>query len=499
MKEKILSMEGIHKSFFGVNVLQDINFDLERGEVRALMGENGAGKSTLMKILSGVYSMDSGEIRIHGKKVEIKSPLDARKYKVCIVHQEIALAENMTIADNVFLGAELSEHGFVNKKQMVNQAQQVIDSLHLNMSANTKISKLSIAQQQLVEIAKALNFQADIIILDEPTASISEDEAQQLFEKIEELKEKGISFIYISHRMEEIFKICDSISVMRDGKMIATKKKEETTMQEIVALMVGRPLDNVFGEKYCPDKSENILSVENLTNRYLKDVSFELKKGEILGFSGLVGAGRTEVARAIFGIDPIQSGKIILEGKEIHIRNVSDAMKCGIGLVPEDRKGTGLLLNKSVGYNLTLLVLKEFVKAGRVDHKKEKEIIDQYSKKLSIKMASAGQHAKELSGGNQQKIVISKWLAFHPKILILDEPTRGIDVGAKAEIYELIKNLAKEGYAIIMISSELPEILNISNRIVVMHEGKVTAILNNDTDDLTQEEVMKYAMGGLQV
>ena len=497
MKEKILSMEGIYKSFFGVNVLQDINFDLERGEVRALMGENGAGKSTLMKILSGVYSMDSGEIRIHGKKVEIKNPLDARRYKVCIVHQEIALAENMTIADNVFLGAELSEHGFVNKKQMVNQAQNVIDSLHLNISVNTKISKLSIAQQQLVEIAKALNFQADIIILDEPTASISEDEAQQLFEKIEELKKKGISFIYISHRMEEIFKICDSISVMRDGRMIATKKKQETTMQEIVALMVGRPLNNVFGEKYCPEKTENILKVENLTNRYLKDVSFELKKGEILGFSGLVGAGRTEVARAIFGIDPIQSGKIILEGKEIHIRNVSDAMKCGIGLVPEDRKGTGLLLNKSVGYNLTLLVLKEFVRAGRVDHKKEKEIIDQYSKKLSIKMASAGQHAKELSGGNQQKIVISKWLAFHPKILILDEPTRGIDVGAKAEIYELIKNLAKEGYAIIMISSELPEILNISNRIMVMHEGKVTAILNNDTDDLTQEKVMKYAMGGL--
>lgn len=496
MEEKILSMKGICKSFFGVNVLNNINFEIKKGEVRALMGENGAGKSTLMKILTGIYSMDSGTIEINGKEVQIKNPLDAREHKVCIVHQEIALAENLTIADNVFLGAELSHNGMLSKKQMNEKAQQIIDSLHLNLSVKMPVYKLSIAQQQLVEIAKALTFHADIIVLDEPTASISDDEANQLFEKIEELKQQGISFIYISHRMEEIFRICDSISVMRDGEMIATKQASDTNMDEIVALMVGRPLDNMFGEDYRPAGKEKVLEVKELTNKWLNKISFDLRKGEILGFAGLVGAGRTETARALFGIDKIQSGEIIIDGHVVKIDCVADAMKNRIGMVPEDRKGTGLLLNKSVAYNLTLLVLKEFVKAGKVNRKIEKEIIEKFSKKLSIKMSGPEQLCKELSGGNQQKIVISKWMAFQPKVLILDEPTRGIDVGAKAEIYRLIKELAQEGYSIIMISSELPEILNISNRIVVMHEGSITAVLDNAGKKVTQEEVMKYAMGG---
>lgn len=496
MGEKILDMKKINKSFFGVQVLRDIDFKLERGEVRALMGENGAGKSTLMKILAGVYHMDSGQIEMNGEVVQIKNPLDAREKRICIVHQEIALAENMTIADNVFLGAEKAKKGFLNKRQMEEKAQEVIDSLHLNLSAKTQVSRLSIAQQQLVEIAKALNFHADIIILDEPTASISDDEANQLFEKIEELKKKGISFVYISHRMEEIFKICDSISVMRDGSMIATKSVRETSMDEIIALMVGRTLENMFGEGERPVGKEIVLEVKGLTNKWIKEVSFQLRAGEILGVSGLVGAGRTETARAIFGIDKIQSGKIYIDGKEIEVNSVADAMKNKIGMVPEDRKGTGLLLNRSVGYNLTLLVLKEFIKAGRVNHKKEQEIIKEYSDKLSVKMSAPNQSCKELSGGNQQKVVISKWLAFHPRVLILDEPTRGIDVGAKAEIYRLIKELAKNGYSIIMISSELPEILNMSSRIVVMHEGAVTAVLDNSKKMVSQEEVMKYAMGG---
>jgi len=495
-RDKVLNMREINKAFFGVRVLEDVTLELHKGEIRALMGENGAGKSTLMKILTGIYQLDSGVIEINNQQVTIKNPLDARNHKICIVHQEIALAENLTITENVFLGSELSRNGFLNGQQMIERAQRVVDSLHLNLSAKTKVSKLSIAQQQLVEIAKALVFEADIIVLDEPTASISEDEAQQLFEKMKELKAQGISFIYISHRMEEVFEICDSVSVMRDGRMIATKQMNETNMDEIITLMVGRPMENLFGEDARPTGSKKIMEVKQLKNRWLKQVSFDLREGEILGFSGLVGAGRTETARALFGIDKFDSGKILLDGKEIGITGVTDALRHKIGMVPEDRKGTGLLLDASIAYNLTLLVMKQYIKAGRVNHKTEKRIVDIYSKKLSIKMVSPKQKCRELSGGNQQKIVISKWLAFQPRILILDEPTRGIDVGAKAEIYQLINQLAKEGYSIIMISSELPEILNISSRIVVMREGAVTAVLDNANGTVTQEEVMHWAMGG---
>lgn len=495
-KEIILSMEKICKSFFGVTVLDGVDFELRKGEIRALMGENGAGKSTLMKILTGIYQMDSGCIKLYGNEIKNSNPLEARKNKICIVHQEISLAENLTIADNVFLGFEKKSKGFLNKKEMLEKAQVVIDSLHLNISADTKVSKLSIAQQQLVEIAKALVFEADIVVLDEPTASISEDETRQLFEKINELKNKGISFIYISHRMEEIEEICDSVSVMRDGIMVLTKEIVDTSMEEIVTNMVGRPLEKMFGDESRPSGGDTLLEVRNLNNKYLTDVSFDLKKGEILGFSGLVGAGRTETANALFGIDKIESGSIILEGTEIKIKSVNDAMNSGIGMVPEDRKGTGLLLNRSIAYNLTLLVIKNFIGMGRFNRNKEVEIVDQYSGKLSIKMKDINQRCSELSGGNQQKVVISKWLAFSPKILILDEPTRGIDIGAKAEIYQLINELAKEGYSIIMISSELPEIINMSSRIAVMHEGTIKKVLDNSKEIVDQKTVMHYAMGG---
>lgn len=493
-QEIVLNLYNIKKSFFHVTVLEDISLELHKGEVRALMGENGAGKSTLMKILGGIYTKDSGKIFLNGKEIEINSPLEAREYKICLVHQEISLAENMTITENLFLGAEIKQNGFLDKQTMKKRAQEAIDSLNLNLPADTPTAKLSIAQQQLVEIAKALLFDANIIILDEPTAAISNDEAERLYKKIVELKEKGISFLYITHRMEEIEKVCDTVSVMRDGKLIGTKNIKETNTDEIISMMVGRPLVNLFGDKSRPVGKKTIMEVKNLTTRYIKNVSFELREGEILGFSGLVGAGRTETALALFGIDKIIEGTIKINGREVRIESVNDAVKAGIGLVPEDRKGTGLLMEKSVKYNITLLVLDKLLKNLRKNYKLEKELIDEYSNKLSIKMTSSNQLCKELSGGNQQKIVITKWLVKAPQILIFDEPTRGIDVGAKAEIYHLLNQLAEEGYSIIMISSDLPEVLNMSSRVVVMREGEVTAILDNTKQMLGQEEIMKYSV-----
>lgn len=495
-EEKIvLKMEHIEKSFYGVNVLKDVSLFLKEGEVQALMGENGAGKSTLMKILGGIYSRDNGTITVNGKKVNIKTPLAARELHICLVHQEISLVPQLSIADNIFLGSEIRRGLLEDKKAMREKAKEAIETLELKVPVTTKVYKLSVAQQQLVEIAKALVFDAKIIVLDEPTAAISEKEAESLFTYLRKLKAKGISIIYISHRMEEIFKVCDSITVMRDGLVVSNKRIEDTNKNEVIADMVGRSITDFFGDNH-PQGTENILDVRGLSNRYLKNISFSLKKGEILGFAGLVGAGRTELARAIFGLDKIDSGEIYLNGKRIICNTPYEAMKCGIGLIPEDRKQSGLFLEKSIAYNLTLLVLKKFIKGIFVNDKKKNEIIKEYSEKLSIKMAGVDQHCAQLSGGNQQKVVISKWLAYGPKVLIMDEPTRGVDVGAKAEIYHLINNLANEGYSIIMISSELPEIINMSSRIVIMHEGKITGILDGKETEFVQEEIMDYAIGG---
>ncbi|KMZ53539.1 sugar ABC transporter ATP-binding protein [Dorea sp. D27] len=491
----ILKMEHIEKSFYGVNVLKDVSLFLKEGEIQALMGENGAGKSTLMKILGGIYSKDSGTIAVNGREVEIKTPLAARELRICLVHQEISLVPQLSIADNIFLGSELKRGLLEDKRAMKDKAKKAIETLELNVPATTKVYKLSVAQQQLVEIAKALVFDAKIIILDEPTAAISQKEAESLFNYLKKLKDKGISIIYISHRMEEIFKVCDSITVMRDGIVVANKRTEETDKSEVIAAMVGRSITDFFGNNH-PKGTEDILEVKGLNNRYLNNVSFTLKKGEILGFAGLVGAGRTELARAIFGLDKIESGEIYLNGERIKCSKPYDAMKCGIGLIPEDRKQSGLFLEKSISYNLTLLVLKKFIRGIFVNDKRRNEIIKEYSEKLTIKMAGIGQHCAQLSGGNQQKVVISKWLAYGPKVLIMDEPTRGVDVGAKAEIYHLINNLANEGYSIMMISSELPEIINMSSRIVVMHEGRITGILDGKETEFVQEEIMNYAIGG---
>ena len=494
--EYVFEMENITKTFGQNIVLDGVSIAIKPGEVRALMGENGAGKSTLMKILGGLYSADSGVIRMAGKEVSIRNVDDARKYGVSFIHQEITNISEMTIAENIFLGREPKNRlKMVDYKKMRQEAQKALNALGLDLDAGRLIRGLSVAQQQMIEIARAISEGARILILDEPTASLSNSETDNLFAQIAHLKSTGVAMIYISHRMEETFHVCDTVTVLRDGKFIGTCNTKETTENELISMMVGREFNNMYGNEHVVGK-EVLLEVKNLTTSKVKDVSFTLKKGEILGFSGLVGAGRTELALALFGIDSIQSGEIWLDGKKLNIRKPQDAIQAGIMLVPEERKVQGLFLSHSIATNLTFQVLPKFIHKLRVDRKKEADIVEEFKQKLSIKMASTEQAAGELSGGNQQKIVISKWLAAAPKVLIMDEPTRGIDVGAKAEIYKLMHVLAKEGVSIIMISSELPEIINNSSRIAVMREGRLVGILDQEEEEASQELIMSYAVGG---
>ncbi len=494
--EYVFEMKDITKAFGRNVVLDGVSISIKPGEVRALMGENGAGKSTLMKILGGIFSADSGTIYMDGKEASIKTVDDARKYGVSFIHQEITNIPEMTIAENIFLGREPKNHlKLVDYRKMKHEAQKALDALGLDLDAGMLIRGLSVAQQQMIEIARAVNEGAKILILDEPTASLSKSETDNLFVQIDRLKKAGVAMIYISHRMEETFKVCDSVTVLRDGKFIGTRDTKETTENELISMMVGREFNNMYGNKRVIG-GDVIMEVKNLTTDKGFDISFTLRKGEILGFSGLVGAGRTELALALFGIDSIQSGEIWLKGKKLTISKPKDAMNAGIALVPEERKEQGLFLGHSIATNLTFQVLSEFIHQLRVDKKKESKIVDEFKQKLSIKMASVEQTAGELSGGNQQKIVISKWLAAKPKVLILDEPTRGIDVGAKAEIYKLMHSLASEGVSIIMISSELPEIINNSSRVAIMREGHLAGILDQQETEATQEKIMSFAVGG---
>ena len=496
--EYVFEMRDITKAFGRNIVLDGVSIAIRPGEIRALMGENGAGKSTLMKILGGIYSADSGTIYMDGKEASIRCVDDARKYGVSFIHQEITNVPEMTIAENIFLGREPKNRlGMVDYKKMKREAQKALEALNLNLDAGALIRGLSVAQQQMIEIARAVNEGARILILDEPTASLTTSETEHLFAQIARLKKSGVAMIYISHRMEETFKVCDTVTVLRDGQFIGTRNTNETTEKELISMMVGREFNNMYGNERVIG-GDVILEVKNLTTDKVTDISFTLKKGEILGFSGLVGAGRTELALGIFGIDPVKSGEVWLEGRKLDIRKPQDAIREGIALVPEERKVQGLFLSHSIATNLTFQVLSEFINHLRVNKKRESEIVDEFKDKLSIKMASTEQNAGELSGGNQQKVVISKWLAAKPKVLILDEPTRGIDVGAKAEIYKLMHNLAEEGVSIIMISSELPEIINNSSRIAVMREGRLAGILDQSEAQASQETIMSYAVGGGQ-
>lgn len=491
--ELVLEMREIDKIFPGVHALKKVNFELRKGEVHALLGENGAGKSTLINVLGGVYPIDGGQILIDGQPVVIRQIKDAQQLGIAIIHQELVLVPHMTVAENIFMGREpRTKLGTVDKKKMFRDAQEAIDAVGLCCSATDLVCKLSVAQQQLVEIAKALSYNAKIVVMDEPTSSLMTREVDILFDTIRKLRAKGVSIIYISHRMSEFFEIADRITVMRDGEYVTTRDVEQTNTDELVFLMVGRKLENYYTRTYNKP-GETVLEVSGLSQKStgLEDINFSLRKGEILGFSGLVGAGRSELMRCIVGIEKYDSGEIRLFGEPAGPMDTAQAQKKGLVMVPEDRKQQGLILLNSVGFNLTINVLESFIGLGVVNKCAENEIIERHIRALNIKTPSARQKVGNLSGGNQQKVLMGKWLATNPKILILDEPTRGVDVGAKAEIYMIIDRLAKEGISIIMVSSELNEIINMCDRVLVMSDGRITGEL--DRSEFTQELIMSFA------
>jgi ribose transport system ATP-binding protein len=496
MDEKtILLMKGISKSFPGVQALKNVDFDLMKGEVHGLLGENGAGKSTLIKILTGVYQKDDGEIFLEGKPVVINNPRDALDLGIAAIYQELALQPYLSVAENIFLGHEITKQSklvrFINWKKTHEEARKILKELELDLDLNTPVKELGIGKQQMVEIAKTLSKNAKIVIMDEPTSSLSERETEELFKVIFRLKEKGISIIYISHRLEETFKICDRVTVMRDGEKIITLNPKTTTKDELIKYMVGRTLEQHY-PKIETKKGEEALRVENLTRKGIfENISFTAYTGEILGIAGLVGAGRTEIVRAIFGADPVDSGKIYIFGKERKITSPQDAIKEGLVLIPEDRKTQGLVLIQTVLDNIVLSSLPKYKKGLLLNYREMTSESSDLIKRLNIKPPTAKKVVKELSGGNQQKVVIAKWLTQKARIFIFDEPTRGIDVGAKVEIYNIMNELVKNGASVIMISSELPEILGMSDRIIVIHEGRITAEFSRE--DADQEKIMKAA------
>lgn len=494
--ETLVLMEGIDKSFPGVKALNQAKFELRFGEVHALVGENGAGKSTLMKILAGLYKKDAGSIVYKGHEVEIPNPKAAQSLGINIIHQEFNLMPHLTVAQNIFIGHEprKSNRFFLDERRANEEAEQLFRRMQVDIDPRTQISKLTVAHQQLVEIAKALSFNSEVIIMDEPTAALSEEEIQNLFRIIRELRNKGTGIVYISHRLDELRQICDRVTVMRDGHYVDTSNMQDVTKDQIIDMMVGgRPIYDKSPQIPQGASQEDVLEVKNLNRgNAIKGVSFSLKKGEILGFAGLMGAGRTEVARAIFGADPIDSGEIYVNGRKVHIRSPKDAVECGIGYLSEDRKRYGLALDMNVKDNVVLSSLRRLLGLlGFIKQDDESKIAEDYVDALGIKTPSIKQVVRNLSGGNQQKVVIGKWLVGQSNILIFDEPTRGIDVGAKGEIYKLLDDLTKQGKSIIMISSELPEILRMSHRVVVMCEGRITGELA--ASEATQQRIMQLS------
>lgn len=483
----------ICKKFPGVIALDNASLEVKEGEVLALLGENGAGKSTISKIVSGVYTADSGDIFIDNNKVYISSVVDAEKNGVSIIHQEIMLIPEMKIFENIFLGREIKKkNGITDDKKMINETKKFLEKFEFDISPCEKISKLSIAQQQMIEIIKAVSFNSNIIFMDEPTSSLTDKEVEYLFKIIMDLKEQNVSVIYISHKLEELFAISDRITVMRDGVTVGTVDTLNTNKDELISMMVGRTLTNYYKRTFKNVSKEKVLEVKELYGKpFLKDINFSLYKGEILGFAGLIGSGRSELMKIIFGIDKKEKGEIYIDGNLVSINKVDDAIKYGLALLPENRKEEGLILENKVGYNITLCILNEFINFIKVNKMKENSIISKYISMLSIKSNSSEQSVKYLSGGNQQKIVFAKWLATSPKVLILDEPTRGIDVGAKSEIYEMMDQLISNGVSIILISSELPEVIGMSDRIAVMHDGVIKGII--ERNEFSQEKIMYLA------
>ena len=490
----ILQMENISKSFPGVNALSNVNLAVRRGTIHALMGENGAGKSTLMKILDGMYTPDSGQIIFQGQTVTVDTTHTALKLGISMIHQELSPIPYMSVAENIFLGREpLARFGMIDKRKMNADTKALLNRLEIDIHPTTLMKELSVANTQMVEIAKAISYDSSLIIMDEPTSAITEREVAHLFSMIRSLKAKGVSIIYITHKMDEVFQIADDITVLRDGKHIATVPASETNRDHLITMMVGRELTEMFPKEVAPI-GEIILSVRNLTRKgIVEDVSFDLHRGEILGIAGLMGAGRTTVIESIFGIHKIDAGEITIKGRKTQINSPADAIKNGLALLTEDRKLTGIMGVLPVRDNMVIASLPNYEKRGLLDGRQIEATYKEEKSRLDIKSPSMYQLIKLLSGGNQQKVLVSRWLLTAPDILILDEPTRGIDVGAKAEIHRLMCKLAKDGKAIIMISSELPEILGMSDRILVMHEGKVGGIF--ERKEATQESIMQAATG----
>lgn len=492
MDELLVSMQGIQKYFPGVHALNNCSFELFKGEVHALVGENGAGKSTMMKVLTGLYQKDGGTITFKGNVVDIRNPKHAQDMGIGIIHQELNMLPHLTVAENIFIGREHKIGPFIDIKKTNNEARKLLESLKINIDPETRIQDLTVAKQQMVEIAKALSFKSQVLIMDEPTAALTDSEIESLFRFITQLKAQGVGIVYISHRLEELKKITDRITTMRDGQYISTVKTADVSIPQIIQMMVGRVIyEEPKTHSMVPVDSPVSLEVKNLNSKQVKDVSFQLKKGEILGIAGLMGAGRTETARLIFGADPMTSGEIYINGQKVEIKSPYDAVNHGIGYLSEDRKRFGLALGLSVSDNSVLSSLEKFSSLSVVDDKRVNSVTNEYVKKINIKTPSTTQLVKNLSGGNQQKVVLAKWLIKNCSILIFDEPTRGIDVGAKSEIYKLMNDLVHEGKSIIMISSEMPELLRMSDRVAVMCEGRLTGTL--DIGEATQERIMTLA------
>ncbi len=493
MGETILKLQGIQKYFSGVHALKGVDFDLRAGEVHALMGENGAGKSTLIKVLCGIHKRDGGSIQYFGKEVEFENIAASQTAGISVIHQELNMMNHLTVAQNMFIGREFKKAAFIDDRKMEEEARKLFDKIGVRIDPGVKLGELTVGKQQMVEIAKAVSRECKLLVLDEPTAALTQPEVEELFKIMNDLRSKGIGMIYISHRMDEINRISDRVTVMRDGEYVGTVNTADVTKDDIVKMMVGRV---IMGEQkeasQVPEEAPVVLEVKHLNaGREVKDVSFQLRKGEILGFAGLMGAGRTEVVRALYGADPRQSGEIYLHGKKVKIKTPAQAVKNGICYLSEDRKRYGLMLMKSVTENTVIASVDDFISAGVINDNKMREASAEFNEKLRTKTPSMEQLLKNLSGGNQQKVIVARWLMKNSDIFIFDEPTRGIDVGAKSEIYHLMEDLAAQGKSIIMISSELAEILRMSDRILVMCEGRKTGEL--DISEANQENIMQLA------
>lgn len=490
----LLKVEGVTKLYGGLTALNNVSIDVKPGEVHALVGENGAGKSTLMKILGAIVKKDEGKIFFKGELVDFQAPKESISAGIAIIHQELSMLPSLNVIENIFMGRMPTRFGKIQWKKLEQETRKVLNLVDLDVDPYANVNDLSISKRQLIEIAKALSIDAKLIIMDEPNSSLSDSETKVLFQVIRDLKEKDISIIYVSHKIEEVLEISDRISALRDGQFVGTIDQKKATVDSIIHMMVGRDLNR---ERKNNHKIGDIcLKAENLSGEGFNNVSFDLRKGEILGFSGLVGAGRSEVARSIFGAEPFTSGKLTIYGKTLRFKSPAEAIKNGLAMVPEDRKKLSLFLQNPISFNMSIAELPRLKKKVLIDYKKVDSIIKDFTDKLKIKMATPDHPVSSLSGGNQQKTILARWLATNPDFLILDEPTHGVDVGAKSEIYQLIHNLATEGLSILLISSELPEILAMSDRVVVMSEGSVTAILNRN--EMTEENIMAYATNSVE-